>query len=117
MNAIEKMNEAQGQIALLLDEYRYDKTPPAFVEQARKAQWHLSIGLSLAQREVSRRLVCCCCGGEAGKWKQHTNRDDGYGICAECIKRFRVQGRMTEVEIRDLYGVEGINFQPATATT
>jgi hypothetical protein len=54
-------------------------------------------------------LECCCCGGNAGKFKQWWNRDDGYGICPDCIKDFRAKG-MSEKEIRDCYGVEGVNF-------
>ena len=53
-------------------------------------------------------LTCCCCGsGTTGE--QWHNRDTGYGICAKCIAWMR--GRKTsESEIKDLYGIEGINF-------
>ncbi len=55
------------------------------------------------------RLECCCCGNGAGNFKQHWNRDTGYGICADCIAWLRARGT-TEEEIKDLYGVEGENF-------
>lgn len=59
-----------------------------------------------------RRLTCCCCGEDAGSFEQHPNRDDGFGICASCIARFRRDG-MSEAEILDLYGREGVNFASA----
>lgn len=31
-----------------------------------------------------RRLTCCVCGKIAGLWYQHWNRDNGWGICADC---------------------------------
>ena len=57
----------------------------------------------------SRNLSCCCCGADAGRWKQHWNRDTGYGICAACVDWLRGKGE-TETEISDLYGVENINW-------
>lgn len=55
------------------------------------------------------RLTCCCCGESAGKWKQHWNRDTGYGICAKCVTWARSRGE-TEDEITSLYGTEGKNW-------
>ena len=26
-------------------------------------------------------LECSCCGGDAGRFKQFLNQDDGYGMC------------------------------------
>ena len=56
-----------------------------------------------------RRLTCCVCGRDAGRWQQHWNRDDGYGICAACIKWLRERGT-SENELADLYGNEGANW-------
>ena len=53
--------------------------------------------------------TCCCCGEYAGKWAQWFNRDTGYGMCAKCIAWLRGRGT-PETEIRDLYGVEGVNW-------
>jgi hypothetical protein len=55
------------------------------------------------------RKECNCCGEYAGKWKQHWNRDTGYGMCADCIAMVRSRG-MDEAEILDLYGREGVNW-------
>ena len=55
------------------------------------------------------RLTCCVCSGDAGRWQQHWNRDTGYGVCLSCIKWQRGR-RMSETEIADLYGAEGINW-------
>lgn len=59
-----------------------------------------------------RRLTCCICGEYAGRWEQHWNRDTGWGVCAPCVKAQRVHPRhpMTEEEIEDLYGKEGVNW-------
>ncbi len=54
-------------------------------------------------------LECCVCGNDAGNWRQHWNRDHGYGICRRCIEWLRSR-RTPEDEIRDYYGVEGVNF-------
>lgn len=62
-------------------------------------------------------LECCVCGNGAGRWQQHWNRDTGYGICADCVQWLRATGRATEEEIKDLYGVEGVNFAPRAAVT
>jgi len=63
---------------------------------------------------MKRQLTCCCCGEYAGRWEQHWNRDAGYGICAKCVAWVRSRGE-TEEEIRSLYGVEGVNFEPSFA--
>jgi len=62
-----------------------------------------------------RSLGCCCCGGDAGRWEQWWNRDTGYGVCAPCVAWVRSRGE-TEAEIRENYGVEGVNFAPATGS-
>lgn len=59
-----------------------------------------------------RRLVwleCCCCSGDAGRWNQWHNRDNGYGMCMPCIESCREDG-MSEAEILSNYGREGINW-------
>lgn len=57
-----------------------------------------------------RHLACACCDGDAGRFQQWHNRDTGYGVCADCIAWMRRDGRETEAEITDYYGVEGVNF-------
>lgn len=57
-----------------------------------------------------RRLECAVCGGDAGRWHQHWNRDTGYGVCRQCIDWLRATNRATEDEIRDNYGIEGVNY-------
>jgi hypothetical protein len=56
-----------------------------------------------------RHMTCCCCGEDAGRWQQHWNRDDGFGICVKCVNWQKSRGT-TEVEIVDLYGKEGVNW-------
>lgn len=58
-------------------------------------------------------LTCSRCTGEAGTWAQHRNRDSGYGICMDCVAWLRNRG-VSEEQIRDDYGVEGVNYGPAT---
>lgn len=60
-----------------------------------------------------RHLTCCVCGDGAGRFKQHWNRDTGYGIDAKCVKWLRERGT-SEDEIKDLYGIEGVNFAAPT---
>lgn len=60
-------------------------------------------------------LECCCCGAYAGKWQQHHNRDNGYGICAKCVTWMTTppnpkRTATTAEEIADLYGIEGVNW-------
>ena len=56
-------------------------------------------------------MNCNCCGAHIpGKWKQWWNQDNGFGICASCVKRnYRDQGE-TEETIRSYFGVEGVNY-------
>jgi hypothetical protein len=64
---------------------------------------------------TTRNMTCCCCGADAGRWKQHWNRDTGYGVCAPCIKWLRGKGE-SETEIGNLYGKEGINWGDPQST-
>jgi hypothetical protein len=55
-------------------------------------------------------LQCCVCGNAAGNFKQHWNRDKGYGICRPCVDWLRTRRAATPAEILDLYGHEGVNY-------
>jgi len=55
-----------------------------------------------------KELGCCCCGN-ATRGRQWWNRDTGYGICFDCIVWIRKDG-MSEAEIRDNYGMEGVHW-------
>jgi len=59
---------------------------------------------------VSVSLECCVCGNGAGRFKQHWNRDDGYGICRSCVEWLVRERNTSAEEIRDLYGIEGVNY-------
>lgn len=63
-----------------------------------------------------RNMNCCVCGNDAGRWKQHWNRDTGYGVCVACIKWLRGRNE-SETEIADLYGKEGVNWGSLYTTT
>lgn len=65
--------------------------------------------MRVCQDNHFRRLTCCCCGRYAGTWRQHWNRDTGYGVCVPCVKTMRERGA-TEAEILDLYGTENMNW-------
>lgn len=53
-------------------------------------------------------LTCCICGDYAGRWEQHHNRDDGYGICGNCAPE--EAARLPDDQMRSLYGVRGVNY-------
>ena len=62
-----------------------------------------------------RQLACACCGGDAGRFVQWWNQDTGFGICASCVAWLRADRpgkgpRETADDIRDYYGVEGVNY-------
>ena len=56
-----------------------------------------------------RGLECNCCGSFIPRGRQWWNRDHGYGMCVACIAYVRKRG-MSEEEIVDLYGIEGIHW-------
>lgn len=62
-----------------------------------------------------RHLTCCCCGAYAGRWRQHWNRDRGFGVCAKCVEHQRSHPRCPadQAEIEESYGKEGINWGAA----
>lgn len=53
-------------------------------------------------------LTCCVCGASAGDWKQHWDRDTGYGICPRCAAE--QAARETAEELASLYGQAGVNY-------
>lgn len=52
--------------------------------------------------------TCCVCGSDAGKWRQHWNRDTDYGICPRFVAE--EAGRCSPDELRDLYGEPGVHY-------
>jgi len=61
------------------------------------------------------RLECCVCGGDAGRFQQHWNRDDGYGICRSCVDWLIDKRNTSPEEIKDCYGTEGVNYAAKAA--
>lgn len=53
-------------------------------------------------------MDCCVCGNYAGKWIQHSNRDNGYGICVECLAD--ECSRHSPEQIQSLYGYPRLNY-------
>ena len=53
-------------------------------------------------------LECNCCAA-ATRGRQWWNRDTGFGMCVPCIAFVRKHG-MSEADILDYYGVEGIHW-------
>lgn len=62
------------------------------------------------QGQPRRWLRCCCCGDSAGRYHQWWNRDSGYGICRKCVEWMLREERETPEQIKDYYGIEGINY-------
>lgn len=55
-----------------------------------------------------REMKCCNCGNYAGKFHQHYNRDNGFGICLRCVTdEIKKQGVETALTC---YGVPGFNY-------
>jgi hypothetical protein len=55
-----------------------------------------------------REMKCCNCGNYAGKFHQHYNRDNGFGICLRCVTdEIKSQGVETALAC---YGVPGFNY-------
>lgn len=61
---------------------------------------------------TARHMTCCVCGAYAGHWKQHHNRDTGYGICQACVAE--QAGIEAPKRMRQLYGEPGINHEKPT---
>jgi hypothetical protein len=57
------------------------------------------------------QMICSCCAGWAGAFKQHSNRDSGYGICRSCVDWLLARGTSPE-EIKRNYGVSGVHYEP-----
>lgn len=57
-----------------------------------------------------RELKCCVCGTSAGKYKQHWNRDTGWGVCRKCVD-WEISRNVSPDELLDLYGVAGVNYE------
>jgi putative N-acetylmannosamine-6-phosphate epimerase len=64
----------------------------------------------MIEGQPERWLTCSCCGDRAGRFHQWPNRDAGYGICRKCIEWFLRDERMTAEQIKDCYGIDGINY-------
>lgn len=65
---------------------------------------------------ATRHMTCCVCGDDAGTWKQHWNRDTGFGICVKCVTWLRDR-KTPETEIANLYGKQGLNWGCAPINT
>lgn len=57
---------------------------------------------------VRRQMTCAVCGSDAGCHEQHWNRDDGYGICRNCVDW--LADRQSLESIKTQYGIEGVNY-------
>lgn len=62
-----------------------------------------------------RDLSCSVCGSGAGRFRQHWNRDTGWGLCAKCRDWLHERGTSPE-EMADLYGIAGVNYEAKTHT-
>jgi hypothetical protein len=61
---------------------------------------------------VTQRLMACAvCGAHAGYFNQWHNRDDGYGICSDCVTWLTTKRGTSAEELRRLYGDAGINYK------
>lgn len=76
------------------------------------------------EKEMNERrkpLSCACCGSDAGKWKQFSNQDAGWGLCRKCADMLTDDStgrpRMSHAELRRVYGVPGVNFEAQNVKT
>lgn len=77
-----------------------DPTGPAYVTEATGV-------LVFGANQRPRSLECCCCGNGL-KGRQWHNRDDGYGLCPDCIDY--CAERETPEGFERNYGLRGIHF-------
>jgi len=59
----------------------------------------------------TRKKTCCSCGAVC-RGEQWWNRDTGFGICPECVKREKKT--TAEEVIISRYGVEGVHYELAS---
>lgn len=94
---------------------------PSIVESARSCGILLAAPTAIGlwppkDDDAPRHLTCSVCGEDAGCFKQHSNRDAGYGICRSCVDWLKKRGTC-EGELLDLYGVEGVNYAACACTS
>ena len=56
-------------------------------------------------------LQCAVCGDYAGKWMQHNNRDNGYGVCKPCVEWLVDVCNYSDSQMKNDYGVAGVNYE------
>lgn len=61
----------------------------------------------------ARRKICACCAGIT-RGSQWHNRDDGFGLCNDCID-FCARGATPE-DFQRAYGLRGVHFDIQGAT-
>lgn len=64
----------------------------------------------MAEAGALRHLTCAVCGSDAGRWRQHWNRDAGYGLCADCGDDFLPKHGYSPADIDRDYGKRGVNW-------
>lgn len=68
-----------------------------------------------------RWLRCACCDGDAGKFVQWYNQDDGYGLCARCADWIAERDARKPPEWRtdlvNVYGHPGTHRAPGRHET
>jgi hypothetical protein len=56
-------------------------------------------------------LTCAVCGDNAGRWKQHHNRDTGYGVCKSGVEWLINVRHASDAEMKNNYGIAGVNYK------
>lgn len=56
-------------------------------------------------------MTCAVCHNYAGLFQQWHNRDNGYGVCAPCIKWLTNDRKVSAEEIKQNYGIAGVNYE------
>ena len=67
----------------------------------------------VATNKAERPKVCACCGSDAGRWAQWWNRDNGWGICGDCVDWMLTRPGESAETVTRAYGEPGVHY-PAT---
>jgi hypothetical protein len=65
---------------------------------------------------TKRHMTCTCCGGDAGRFEQRWNQDNGFSVCAECLDWITTRENLCKADSLSRYGRPQINHGGPEAT-